>query len=57
VTSVARCAIFLPNLAIFSFGWRVNLLLAGGVFFGYFQNILAENLADFWARFRPEFGS
>jgi len=57
VTSVARCAIFPPNLAIFSFGWRVKFVLAGGVFFGYFQNILAENLADFCARFRPEFDS
>jgi len=57
VTSVARCAIFPPNLVIFSFGWRVKFAFGGWRFFVYFQNILAENLADFCARFRPEFGS
>jgi len=33
------------------------VILAGGGFFSYFRNILAENLADFCARFRLVCGS
>ena len=33
------------------------MILAGGGFFSYFRNILAENLADFCARFRLVCGS
>jgi len=40
--SVARCAIFLPNLAIFSFGWRVKFAFSGWRIFWLFSDVIID---------------
>jgi len=50
VMSMLPCVLFFRQMWLFlDLVGGQNLLLAGGGFFGYFRNILAENLADFCA--------
>ena len=56
-SSVARCAIFPPNLAIFWFGWRVKFAFGGWRIFWLFLQYFGGKFGGFCVRFRPAFGS